>query len=41
MDALAEQGIGTESVRLVDHDVRPGVNESGRPAAYNGSPAWW
>jgi multimeric flavodoxin WrbA len=24
-DALAEQGIDTESVRVVDHDVRPGV----------------
>jgi multimeric flavodoxin WrbA len=25
MDALAEQGIETESVRVLDHDVRPGV----------------
>jgi multimeric flavodoxin WrbA len=25
LDALAEQGIDTESVRVVDHDVRPGV----------------
>jgi multimeric flavodoxin WrbA len=25
MDALGEQGIETESVRIVDHDVKPGV----------------
>jgi multimeric flavodoxin WrbA len=35
MDALAEQGIETESVRVVDHDVRPGVESD-----MGGGDAW-